>query len=346
MAIPRIYQDRSNHVVDYFTAYTDLADKQLEHLWLPNEIKVEKDKQSILIDMTEAERHGTLTTLKLFTMYEVFAGSEYWNTRFRNILRGPEFERMASVFGMFELAVHKPFYQKINNVLGLDTEEFYSEYVNDPVLKSRMDHVDSIVNDSNDLVSLGGFSFVEGVVLYSNFGFLKHFNAKGKNKANNIGRGINFSLSDENGHQFGSAMAFRQMVKELTEDNAWDPVRHGSLEYVTSRLRDCARLIYEHESAIIDKIFEEGPIEGITPEHLKVVDLSRINYCMESLGLGVYQALEPDRDYNPIADWFYDSINAYSMNDFFAGVGKEYHRAWDEDQFDFKTMDEFAGEEE
>ena len=44
------------------------ADTQLGIFWLPEEIKVEKDVHDILVNMTEAERHGVITTLKLFTM--------------------------------------------------------------------------------------------------------------------------------------------------------------------------------------------------------------------------------------------------------------------------------------
>ena len=34
-----------------------------------------------------------------------------------------------------ELNVHAPFYAKINEVLGLATDEFYTDYVNNPLLK-------------------------------------------------------------------------------------------------------------------------------------------------------------------------------------------------------------------
>ena len=100
--------------------------------------------------MPESSRHGILYTLKLFTKYEMFAGEEYWSNRFIKIMKGPEFTRMGTTFAAFELAIHKPFYQKINEIFGLDTDEFYEEYANDPVLKARMDFIDSIVNHEND----------------------------------------------------------------------------------------------------------------------------------------------------------------------------------------------------
>src|SRR3546814_20157290 len=92
----------------------------------------------------------------------------------------PEIQRMASVFGMFELNVHAPFYDKINKTLSLDNEEFYNGYVHNETLKKRMEFIDSLVNHHDDLVSLGCFSLIEGAVLYSSFAFIKHFKTRGK----------------------------------------------------------------------------------------------------------------------------------------------------------------------
>src|SRR3546814_9244700 len=63
-----------------------------------------------------------------------------------------------------------------------------------------MEFIDSLVNQHDDLVSLGCFSLIEGAVLYSSFAFLKHFQTRGKNKLLNVVRGINFSVRDENLH--------------------------------------------------------------------------------------------------------------------------------------------------
>src|SRR3546814_13399960 len=73
----------------------------------------------------------------------------------------PEIQRMASVFGMFELNVHAPFYDKINKTLSLDNEEFYNGYVHNETLKKRMEFIDSLVNHHDDLFSLGCFSLIE-----------------------------------------------------------------------------------------------------------------------------------------------------------------------------------------
>jgi len=305
----------------------EFANEQLKIFWLPDEVKVEKDIQDILVNFTPAEKHGVITTLKLFSIYETHAGSEYWGTRFKNMFDGAEFHRMASVFSMFELAVHAPFYNKINQLLHVDTPEFYLSYKESPVLKDRIEHIGKIIDDPSDLVSLAMFSMVEGVVLYSSFAFLKHFQSQGKNKLMNLVRGINFSLRDENLHSVAGAWAFRHKAKEYGPEY---------LAEVEARIFEGAQKLYEHELEIIKMTFGEGKIDGITEHQLDNFVQSRINECLKQLGFKKMF----DVKYNPIAEWFYKAINDYSFNDFFSGMGNQYHRNWDESAFVWKTAEE------
>lgn len=193
---PRIKTEKKEYTFDYPEAIA-FAQQQNSIFWTDDEIRVDKDVQDIMVNMSEAERHGVITVLKLFTLYELIAGNEYWSGRVQKMFPRPDIQRMANCFSFFELNVHAPFYNKLNEALHLNTDEFYSEYVNDPILKERMEFVDSYVNHTEDLVSLGVFSMVEGAILYSSFAFLKHFQAQGKNKLLNVVRGINFSVRDE-----------------------------------------------------------------------------------------------------------------------------------------------------
>lgn len=301
------------------------AEEQLKIFWLPEEIKVEKDIQDMLVNMTEAEKHGVITTLKLFTLYELKAGEEYWGSRFKQIFPTVEFIRMASAFSMFEICVHMPFYSKINELLHIHTDEFYDSYVQDETLKSRMIYIDEIIDSEHELLSLGGFSMVEGVVLYSSFAFLKHFQSEGKNKLMNIVRGINFSVRDENLHAMAGAWAFKLLKSEMEKKGI-----HGNyLSFVEDRIYEMAHNLYEHECRIVDMIFEKGGIDGITPIQLKHFIESRINQCLINLG---YKKIF-DVKYNPISLWFYRGINNFNFNDFFSGSGREYTRDWDEAGF-------------
>lgn len=309
----------------------EFANKQLHIMWFPDEVKVEKDIQDVLVNFTPAEKHGVISVLKLFTLYESFAGDEYWGGRFKKMFDEPEMHRMASVFSMTELAVHGPFYRKINELLHIDTPEFYLSYVDNPTLKSRMEHISSIVDHPDDLVSIGMFSMVEGVALYANFSYLKHFQSQGKNKLMNLVRGINFSLRDENLHSVAGAWAFKYKAEKRKTAN---PLGHDLyMQGVEEKIREGAQKLYEHECEIIKMIFEMGKIDGITETQMIHFVQSRINECLKQLGF----AKMFDVKYNPIGEWFYKALSDFTFNDFFSGQGSEYQRNWDETGFVWKA---------
>lgn len=317
MSLSLVEQDKN---VAQFT------DKQLSIFWLPTEPKVEKDIQDILVNITPSEKHGVLTVLKLFSLYEVEAGNEYWGNRFRKIFSDRiEYVKMANAFSFFEINVHLPFYNRINELLHVNTDEYYNSYVKDETLKSRMEFINSVVDHKDDLYSLSVFSMVEGVILYSSLAFIKHFQSKGKNKLLNIVRGANFSVRDENLHSMGGAYAFKDLLNQSN-------LNQEQLDALQETIYEASRKLCEHEFRIIDMIFEQGSIDGITDKQLKHFVESRVNVVLHQLGLKALYKV----DYNPIADWFYDGINGFSYNDFFSGIGASYSRDWAESEFVWK----------
>ena len=52
-----------------------------------------------------------------------------------------------------ELGVHQPFYERLNDLLNLNTDEFYLGYVDDPVLKQRIDFIDTLLESDDPLVT-------------------------------------------------------------------------------------------------------------------------------------------------------------------------------------------------
>lgn len=307
------------------------CDDQMKLFWLPTEIKVEKDIQDVLVNFTPAERHGVITVLKLFTIYEAFAGDEWWGGRFKEMFQQAEFHKMASAFSFFELAIHATFYDKINTLLHLDDEAFYLSYLENATLTDRIKHIDAIIEDPDPAVSLAGFAFVEGVVLYSSFAFLMHFQAEGKNKLLNLNRGIAFSVRDENMHCLASAYCYRLKTQDASQDEKDSHER---------TIREMAAKVLEHETEIVRMVFEKGPIEGITAETFIEFIKSRINEVMKLLGFKEIYKIGK----NPIADWFYKMINNYAFGDIFAGALSEYHRDWDETAFVWKSADELNKE--
>lgn len=319
------------NVIDgWIIGYPDidkLADTQMHTFWAHDEPVVENDVKDLRVSCTESEKHGIITVLKLFTHYELAAGNDYWTGRFQRIFKRPEFQRIATMFGAVEMNSHAPFYNKINQVLFIDTPEFYSEYHSIPVLQSRMDTIEQIVSAKDDLVSIGGFTFIEGVILYSSFAFLKHFQEQecgAKNLITNINRGINMSVADENLHALGGAAVFQLLLKERKLSNS-------DLILLKEILIELAQICYEHEVAIVDDIFNQGEIAGITSDNMKDFIKHRINYCMNHLGFeNIYDESKLD---GFIANWFYKAISSINFHDFFSGSGSEYHINWKRAEF-------------
>lgn len=327
--IPHIKQESEGFTIEYPEAQAFMDTQLTKCFWTHQEVNVEQDIHSILTDCTEAERHGIETVLRLFTLYEVKAGEDYWTGRFMKSFPRHEFCSMAAAFGMMELCVHKIFYTKINDLLNASDPDFYTAYKQDVYLNDRMKSIDSIINDQNDLVSLAGFVFIEGVVLYSSFAFLKHFQSNGKNKLMNIVRGINFSARDENLHAEAGAWTFRNLYKqsELTQYEN---------EYLESIINDIVQVIRQHEYYIIEQIFSKGDIQGISMHGMKSFVNHRLNKCLGDLGLD-FSINEDNEQINPIKDWFYAGINNYQHNDFFTSVGREYVRKWNQESFIWNT---------
>ena len=321
MSNVQILTPKATYTYDYpqALAYTE---KQQSIFWTADEIAMEKDIHDLKNELTEAELHGVTTVLKLFTLYELHVGNEYWLDYVRKTFPRPEIQRMASLFGMFELNVHAPFYDKLNEVMGLKTDEFYSSYTKDKTLSDRMAWIDRQFKVDDPLLITAMGSITEGAILYSNFAFLKHFQAEGKNKLTNMTAGINFSVRDENLHSEAGAWLYKQLLKEEQPE----PDRMGR---VLTKIKRTCRQIYEHESRIIDMIFEKGTIKGITDVQMKNFIQSRLNLCLEQLDIHPMFSVE----YDPISQWFYKNINAGSLQDFFHKQGNNYSRDWTEGKF-------------
>ncbi len=320
MAYPKtkLETEQPAYIFEYPQA-EEFARQQREIFWLPDEIKVDKDVHDIRVNFSPSERHGVITVLKLFTIYELIAGGEYWGTRVIDAFPRPDIQMMANCFSFFELNVHGPFYNKLNEALNLNDEAFYLSWKDDEFLSSRMDAIDEILGHEDIALSLAAFSLVEGVVLYSSFAFLKHFQSQGKGKLVNVVRGINFSVRDENIHHLAGTWLFRK----LCEERGVDPVVYQD------QVLAIAETMIEQEDRIIDMIFSEGRIVGITDAQLKAFARSRVDVCLTNLGMPRHY--KPT--YNPIKDWFYQGINSFQLHDFFVGLGSEYNRAWDESSF-------------
>ena len=310
----------------------EYADLQLnEFYWKWAEVQVAKDKHQFLTELTEAEKHAILTAAKLFVKYESFVGNEFWMNRVKHMFPRPEVERLCATFGMVELAIHAPFYQELNTQLGIDNDEFWSSYIDDPVLNDRMQYLESFIDDKNDRLALAVFSMMEGSILFANFALFKSFNSNGHNVIVNFGAGTNQSALDENLHHEAGAYLFRQDIKE-------SKLSTSEKEELYSQIQLAAQKLYEHEEAIIEKFYEKGDLRGVTKDQFKVFVKSRINYCLGNFGIDpIFDITGLD---NPVEGWFGAKIKGYIANDFFNTLGREYSTRFVENKYGWKVKEQ------
>jgi ribonucleoside-diphosphate reductase beta chain len=138
----------------------------------------------------------------------------------------------------------------------------------------------------------------------------------------NMTAGINFSVRDENLHSEAGAWLFKTLREEL---------KPSEKEYarIVKKIQNTCAQVLEHESRIIDMIFEKGNIKGITDTQMKNFIMSRLNFCLNQLDIAPMFTVE----YDPISQWFYKNINSGSLHDFFTKQGNNYTRDWSEGKF-------------
>lgn len=319
-AITRIRTPTESYV-RYYPEIVRLGNIQLEkQLWFSSEMKMELDKMQLKYELTDEQRHAVLTVLKLFLQYELIVGEEFWMGKMVKTFPRPEVKLAASILGMTELAIHAEFYDQINIQLGLSTDDYYTEYVDNPVLKQRMDWLEAVLSGDDDVLSCIVFSMTETALLFSAFSILKSFQSNGYNKLPVTVRGTNQSAVDEDLHGEVSAEIINTYYRELGSSLLEDTNRY-------SQVLQAVVYAYAHECEVIDMAIPGDSLNGVPKQHYKEFVKSRLNIFLNRLGCPDYFVVGDCS----ILEWFTNNTNSYKNPDFFTpGVGSEYTSAgWD-----------------
>jgi ribonucleotide reductase beta subunit family protein with ferritin-like domain len=303
----------------YYPKIVELANKQLEEqFWTNSEMKVELDKMQLRYQLSEEQLHAVKTVLFLFVHYERKVG-DFWK-RLATIFPRPEIELACSVMEMVERAVHAEFYDQVNVQLGLDTDEHYLAYKEDPILNERAKWLGQLLKSEDNILSSIIFSMTETALLFSSFAILKSFQMNGYNLIPVIVRGTNQSALDEDLHGTVSAEIINTYFNELGK-----PLKEH--EDLVEKIYEAVESAYEHECRIIDLAIPGKELNGIKKEDFKSYVKVRLNVFLNRLGLRVRYIVKDC----PIEDWFEKNTYSYKVIDFFtAGQGMEYEGGWDE----------------
>lgn len=325
----KIETPQEAYIIHYPTA-TDLAIKQVAVLWTAEELGVEKDAADVRMKFTEGERFGLMTAQSILTQYELMiGGDELWGGRISKLFPRPEIDRMCKTFAFFEIGVHAPFYDLINKALNTATEEFYTQWKSDPVLAERIRYIEEKASTGDALEATSALALLEGVSLFSLFGYFKSFNRQGFNLIPHFVAGIDSSAKDENFHSMASSWLFRTCREERIAAGNHTPQQDADLAATVLKM---AEEMYQHELLIIEKIFSKGGSRTITQEDLIDFVQDRVNLVLGYLGM------EPmfNKEKGLVSQWFYEQLSTFKYSDFFATTQTQYTRNWAKSKISFK----------
>lgn len=328
----RIESETDSYVCHYPPAVKTAID-QMAIFWPAEELGVEEDESDVRTKLSVGEREGLTTLQTILTQYELMiGGEEMWGGRIAKMFPRPEIQRACSVIAMVELNSHAPFYDLINKTLDLATDEFYTEWMRDPVLSQHIAWIDEKASCGDALEATAALAFLEGVMLFSAFAFFKAFNSRGHNMIPHFVAGIDGSAKDENFHSMFSAYLFRTCMEERTELGLLDAKAQADLKETVIRM---AHNVYEHELAIVEKVFAKSPetIRVVTKEELQHFIRDRVNVVLQRLGV------DPifDQENGEVSQWFYQSLSTFKYSDFFTSTQLQYTRNWAKHELAFQT---------
>lgn len=318
--------------VERYPWATEFAINQQSIFWPAEELGVEADEADFRNGLTPAERHGVLYAQSILTKYEaMIGGDEFWGGRIAKLFPRPEIQRLCACFSNVEIGSHAPFYRIGNEVMGLSTDEFYTQWKDDPILVERMDFMGRMSASDNPLVVTSALTFMEGAVLFSIFGYFKGFNARGHNKIPHFVSGIDASAKDENYHSLASAALFNVCKKEREDLGIHTTIDDDILKAYIKQMADC---VYQHELQIIDNLFAEGETEVISKAELIDFLQDRINVCLHRLGM----APMFEKKSGQLSEWFYAQLSKVKVPDFFATTQVQYKRNWKAHKLTFRGV--------
>ena len=314
----------TNSYVERYPQAIKAAIQQQNVFWAAEKMGVEADKSDFLTKLTDGEFHAVLLLQTILTQYELMiGGTEMWGGKIANMFPRPEIQRMCSEFSHAELCSHAPFYKEGNKVLNRDTDEFYEEWTEHPVLAKHVEYIEGKATSKCPLEVTAALCFLEGVVLFSAFAFFKSFNTNGFNLIPHFVSGIDASAKDENFHCMGSAWLFRTCLQERREAGHMSDEQELLVKETVYQLAEEARY---HEFAIIDLLYEHKPetIRTVSKEDMKDFINDRVNVV-----LGYLDMEQKPIKKGKISEWFYDNISTYKYADFFASTQTQYQKNWD-----------------
>lgn len=208
--------------------------------------------------------------------------------------------------------IHVAAYSHLLDTVGMPETE-YSAFLQYKEMKDKHDYLSKfgIETDGDIARTLAMFGgFTEGLQLFASFAMLMNFPRF--NKMKGMGQIITWSVRDESLHCEGIVKLFHAFCQE----------RQCLTKSVRDDIMDSFFTTIKIEDAFIDRVFEMGEVEGMTPESVKKYIRFIGDWRLKQLGFEpVYKTEE-----HPLP-WLIPLLNGVEHGNFFEVRATEYAKA-------------------
>lgn len=276
--------------------------------WLPEEVPLHDDVVDWNTKLTPQERNLLTQIFRFFTQGDVDIAQGYID-KYLPVFKPPEVRMMLTAFAAME-STHVHAYSLLLDTIGMPESEYlaFSKYKQ---MAEKHDYFDgfSPVDNQSIAKTLATYSaFGEGLQLFSSFVILLNFSRFGKMKG--MSQIVTWSIRDESLHVESMIKLFRQFVDEHPQ---------VVTDQFKKEVYDICREMVRLEDAFIDLAFEQGGIEGLTPEEVK----QYIRYVADRrlISLGLRGNFNVKDNPLPWLDWL---LNGVEHTNFFENRSTEY----------------------
>ena len=279
--------------------------------WLPEEVPLAQDVLDWKKTLTDAERNLLTQIFRFFTQADVEVNNCYMK-HYSQVFGPVEVQMMLAAFSNIE-TVHIAAYSHLLDTLGIPEVE-YTAFMKYKEMKDKYDYMQNAsMKSRRDIAKTMAMfgAFTEGLQLFASFAILMNFPRF--NKMKGMGQIITWSVRDETLHCLSMIRLFNAFIDENID--IWD-------DELKAEITDSCKTIIGFEDAFINLAFEQGPIEGLTPDEVKAYIRFIGDRRLQQLNLEPIYGIEK----NPLP-WMDEMLNGAEHTNFFENRATEYSKA-------------------
>jgi ribonucleoside-diphosphate reductase beta chain len=288
----------------------DMWKRQQQVHWMPEEVPLGEDCKDWAANLNDKERNLLTQIFRFFTQGDIEVQDNYMD-RYGRVFRPTEVKMMLSAFANME-TVHIAAYALLLETIGMPESEFgaFMEY---EAMKAKHDYMQQFGVENNadicrTLAMFGGFT--EGLQLFASFAMLMNFPRF--NKMKGMGQIVSWSVRDESLHCEGIIKLY----------HAFNAETQAVTKAVADDIVGCCEHVVMLEDRFIDLAFEQGDVQGMTPEDIKQYIRFIADWRLRQLKLPeVYGVKE-----NPLP-WLQSMLSGVEHANFFEARATEYSKA-------------------